>query len=146
MHFSSFEIQLRKTGSNEFRRAYEVTFVSSGTSVVALIPITQILGGRVGPLPLNVGEETPSNRVYAVLVVIGEEGELTDTNGLCWELSSLTPDTSEVSEVWAKHYVEVMKSVVVHSKPRRAVRDAATTMEILRRRELAPDSVDGTGS
>ena len=121
------------------------------TSAVALIHIVQVLGGRVKPLNVDeevifesdsdVDEERPNNRIYAALLVMGEEGELTDATGLCWELTKLTRDAPEVSEEWAKHCVDVVKWVVAYSKPRRAFRDAAAVMEILRRREFELGSV-----
>ena len=120
------------------------------TSVVALIPILQVLGGRVKPLNVDnvlfesdsdIDEKGSNNRIYMALLVMGEEDELVDATGLCWKLLRPTLDAPDVSEEWAKHCVEVMKSVVAFSKPRRAYRDAAGIMGILRLRELKLRSV-----
>ena len=72
-----------------------------------------------------------NDRLYAVLIVMGEEDEITDSTGLAWSLPHSIYDTPERSEMWAKRCVEVMKIVVVHSKPRRAIKDATTVMETI---------------
>ena len=110
------------------------------TTVIVLIPITQVLGGRVEPLDvgkdvhfepsLEVDEDT-NDRLYTALLVVGKNNELTDAIGLSWGLPISIHDTPKRSEMWAKHCVGIMKLVVAHGKPRRAIRDATTTMETI---------------
>ena len=149
----SFEITLRETGSNDLRHAYEVTFVFIPTSTVALIPIAQVIGGRVGPLnvreevhfePGSGMDEEDESQLYTVFLVMGEENEPIDAHGLSWNLQNSIHDTPERCEVWANRCVEVMKAVVAHGKPRQAIRDATVTMEtgLLMRGELELCSVE----
>ena len=121
------------------------------TLVVALNPIMQILGGRVEPVNADevlfefgsgIDEEHPNNRLCMTLVVVSEEGKPVDATGIYWELPEPIIDSPEVSREWAKHCVEVMKSVVVHGKPQRALGDATAVMESMRRRELVREYVD----
>lgn len=69
------------------------------------------------------------NKLYAALLVFGEDGEIIDDFGLCWYLPGCVYDTPERSEMWAEHYAEVMKFVIANSKPRHAIGDAILTME-----------------
>jgi len=126
---------------------------SDSTSVLELIPIAQVLGGRIETLnvaedvhfePNSGADEGLKNQIFLALHVRGEEGELIDATGLAWGVPSLIHDTPERSEVWAKHCVEVMKSIIAGSKPRQAIRDATIFMEtaILMRGEVELCSVD----
>jgi len=74
-------------------------------------------------------EEDLNNQLFVALLVEGEEDELVDALGLAWNLPSIIHDTPERSELWAKHCVEIMKSIVANSKPRQAIRDATLVME-----------------
>ena len=121
-----------------------------------MISIAQILDGYVEPLNVekdvhfhlgeHVNKEDLHDQLYASLLVIGENDELTDALGLSWGLPrpSLIYDTPGRSEIWAKHCVEIMKFVVAQSKPRRAIRDATIAMEttLLARGELELCSMD----
>lgn len=73
--------------------------------------------------------EDPSDQIYVALLVPGEEGELLDATGLAWGLPDAIHDTPRRSQIWADHCVEIMKWVIVHSKPRQAIKDATGTME-----------------
>jgi len=121
------EIKLRKTGSNDVRRAYEV------------------LSGRVQVMDMDdvvfherdsrVAEENLHNRLHLNLLVQGKGGRLIDATGLAWILPDSIPDTPERSSVQARYCVEVLKSVLRNSKPRNAVRDGTLAMETAIMRE-----------
>lgn len=117
----------------------------------------QILSGKIIPLQVdneaylwhdpNADKEGQKDRISMVLIVFGEEGtgKPIDCAGFSWELPERTHDTPERSERRAKCCMEVMKSVVEHSKPRRAIEYAATIIEsdgLLMRGELEGRSVD----
>ena len=114
---------------------------SCSTLVYKLILITQVLDGRIDTV--NVAEEVrfesdsfisgdeSNNQLLAALLVIGEEGEFIDALGLAWDLPDSIHDTPERSEVWGEWCVEIMRFIVVKSKPRRAIRDATIAMESL---------------
>lgn len=73
--------------------------------------------------------EAPLDNLYIALLVKGKEDELVDALGLAWGLPSSIHDTPQRSKIWAKHSVDVVKSIVVNSKPRHAIRDATLMME-----------------
>ena len=76
------------------------------------------------------------NQLYLALLVNGERGERIDVIGLAWDLPSSTHDEPGGSELWE----EILKLVVLNSKPRHAIRDATLAMEtgLLVRSELQP--------
>ena len=126
----------------------------TSTSVAALTPVAQILGGRVEFF--NIDKEDRSQPgshmdeeylydLYVGLNVMGEKGEIIEIAGLSWKFPNSACDTPERSRMSAKHCVEVMKSVAAHSKPRRAIRDATVAMEsiLLARRESVPCALCG---
>lgn len=88
--------------------------------------------------------EDPNNQLYIALLVIGEQDEVVDALGLFWSLPSFIHDTPERSKIWAKHCVEIMKSVIANSRPRNAIKDATFAMEtaLLMRGELELCSLD----
>ena len=122
-------------------------FHPNSTSAVGLIAIVQILDGHVEPLNVSgevhfepgprVDGEYLNDRLYMALLVMGEEGELTDAIGLSWHLPHIIYDTPEMSEIWAKRCVEVMKPVVELSRPRQAIGDATAIMEV----RLLPEEI-----
>ena len=119
-----------------------------------MIPITQVLDGCVRTIDvakevrfepnLSMEGEDPNNQLYIALLVIGEQDEVVDALGLFWSLPSFIHDTPERSKIWAKHCVEIMKSVIVNSRPRNAIKDATFAMEtaLLMRGELELCSLD----
>lgn len=74
-------------------------------------------------------EDDIYDKLYVALLVRGEDGEIIDALGLSWGLPYSIYDTPERSEIWARHYMGVAKSIVINSKPRRAIRDATFMME-----------------
>jgi hypothetical protein len=73
--------------------------------------------------------EDPLDNLYIALLVRGKDDQLIDALGCAWGLPYSIYDTPERSEIWADHCVDVLKSIVVNSKPRHAIRDATLIME-----------------
>ena len=83
---------MRKTGSNDLGRAYEVTSVTCQTHFVELILITQVLDGRIETRDAaevarsernSTGSgEGAQDRLRLTLLVRGEEGEHADSTEL----------------------------------------------------------------
>lgn len=110
---------------------------SGSTSALELIPIIQVLSGRIEAVNVDdVCFESDSstdgddldNNLFLTLLVKGEGGQLFEATGLAWEVPDLIQGTPKRSEMWAKYCVEIMKSIVVNSKPRKAIRDATLAM------------------
>jgi len=114
--------------------------MSPNPTSVALIAIAQIIGGHVEPSNVDdvvrfgsgedMDKEGTNDRLYAALLVMGEEDEITDFTGLTWTLPHGAYDTPKGSNLWAEHCVKVIKLVVELSSPRKAIRDATVIMEL----------------
>lgn len=73
--------------------------------------------------------EEDVNRLFAAALVFEEE-EVTDALGLSWTLPSFVRDTPERSAICAERCVDIAKTIVTTSKPRRAIRDATALMGV----------------
>ena len=112
----------------------------ASTPAPELIPIGQILDAHIKTLdvmkevdfesnPRTADGEVLVDQFYVTLQVWGEEDEFIEVLGLPWDFPNHIDDTPERSQIWAGLCVEVMKSIVVNSKPRDAIRDATLMME-----------------
>ena len=109
--------------------------------IIGLIYIGQVQDGHIKTLDVMKEVNFESNsrmdgedlidQLYVALLVLGEEDELIDALGLSWGLLNCIYDTPERSRIWGIVCIEVMRSVVANSKPRRAIRDATLLMEIV---------------
>lgn len=109
--------------------------------IIELIYIGQVQDGHIKTLDVMKEVNFESNsrmdgedlidQLYVALLVLGEEDELIDALGLSWGLPNWIYDTPERSRIWGIVCIEVMRSVVANSKPRRAIRDATLLMEIV---------------
>ena len=107
--------------------------------VLELISTMKVLSGRIKAL--NVAKvvqflpgslirgKDPLDNLYIALLVRGKDDELIDALGCAWDLPFSINDTPQRSEIWAENYLDVLKSIVVNSKPRHAIRDATLMME-----------------
>ena len=97
-----------------------------------LTSTTKVLSGRVKVMNVakvvrflpgsSTDREDPLDNLYIALLVRGKDDEFVDAVGCAWGLPYSIYDTPERSEIWADQYVNVLKTVVVNSKPRHAIR------------------------
>ena len=114
---------------------------SASAPILELIYIGQVQDGHIKTLDVmkevnfepdaRMDGEDLIDQFYVALLVLGEGDELIDALGLAWGLPNGIYDTPERSRIWGIVCMEVMRSVVANSKPRRAIRDATLLMEIV---------------
>ena len=112
----------------------------ASTPALELIPIGQILDACIKTLdvmkevnfesnPHTADGEDLVDQFYVALQVWGEEDEFIEVLGLAWDFPNHIDDTPERFRIWAGLCVEVMKLIVVNSKPQDTIRDATLMME-----------------
>ena len=113
----------------------------ASTPAPELITIGQILEAHIKTLdvmkevnfesnPRTADGEVLVDQFYVALQVWGEEDEFIEVLGLPWDFPNHIDDTPERSQIWVGLCIEVMKSIVVNSKPRDTIRDATLMMEM----------------